>query len=73
MKALTSKKTENRLDDLLRLAVASAVRTTSDRIDFELPYEDRESFTQAPAQVVSVCGPGDTAEPVITLIFPHEE
>ena len=70
---LNIKKTDNRLDSLLSLVADRVVTALSDRLYFDFLYEDRETFTTATANLVSICGPGDTGEPVVTIMFPHEE
>ena len=67
------KKIESRLDNLLREVASLAAISVSDRAYFSFPHEDRETHSIFTAELVTVCGPGDSSEPVITIMFPHEE
>ena len=57
---------------MLRCAIARDNRTESDRIDFQLLVRNDN---RRPEEVTlkALCGPGDEAEPVITIMLPHED
>jgi hypothetical protein len=54
----------------LKLAIKRAVRT--DRVAFQVAVV-RDETKPTLTELVAVCGPGDDAEPVITICFPGEE
>ena len=65
-----------RLKNLLHIfymAIKMSNNSMTDRIMFEVPYRDRETGKHYNAELVSVIGPGDTMDPVITIMFPWEE
>ena len=66
---------EVRLWDLLDVLVRQLRGCTSHRIEFEFSHADRrgKKWAQSTTTVVAVCGPGDDAAPVITLMMPGED
>ncbi len=62
-----------RLWDILRV-LASAIRrgAAGDTIHFRV-YVRNDNRRPRPVQLKAICGPGDTAEPVITILMPDED
>jgi hypothetical protein len=57
--------------DLLLIALRDAItgnRNAGDRLDFVLKIP-----MLAPLNAWSLCGPGDTPDPVLTVMLPHED
>lgn len=67
---------KGRLWDVLTLAVFNARSSKGgDRIEFQVYFlngEEGECKGQL-VDVISVCGPGDNAEPVITIMLPSDD
>jgi len=64
-----------RLWDILwmfRNAVRTAPHERTDAIPFQLHVRNDEERLQL-VTLKAVCGPGDDAEPVITIMLPHED
>lgn len=57
---------------MLRYAILRSKRTETSQIDFQLLVRNDNRH---PEQVTlkALCGPGDRAEPVITVMLPHED
>jgi hypothetical protein len=55
---------------MLKMALRTARNT--DRITFRLSVV-RDRIRPTPTELVAVCGPGDDAEPVITIMFPGQD
>jgi uncharacterized protein DUF6573 len=64
---------KGRLWDILWM-LKCAIRTSrsTDRITFTVRVV-RDRVRPTPTELVAVCGPGDTPEPVITIMFPGED
>ena len=68
---------EGRLWDTLWMAWLSARRTQGDRFTFQVILAEAstaapDGLAQPEATLVAVCGPGDNAEPVITIGLPND-
>ena len=63
---------DGRLWDLLCLFRLYARKCSSSVLYFEV-YFQMPDEELAPVKVKSVCGPGDSAEPVITIMLPWED
>ncbi len=62
-----------RLWDVLWMALCAIRRARDiDRVTFEL-YVVRDEPRPTLTELVMVCGPGDGAEPVLTISFPEED
>jgi hypothetical protein len=59
----------------LLIAIRTSISKDDDYIFFNVVRVPREVASKEPLAVMlmSVCGPGDTAEPVITISFPDED
>jgi hypothetical protein len=58
---------------MLRHAIATSKRG-GDRVDFAVHVRnDNEERTPPLIQLYALCGPGDDAEPVVTVMLPHED
>ena len=55
---------------MLKMAIRRAQRST-DRISFTVRIV-RDRVRPTPTELVAVCGPGDNAEPSITIMFPGQ-
>jgi hypothetical protein len=55
---------------MLKCAIRRAKNT--DRIEFVVRIV-RDRVRPTPTELVAVCGPGDNAEPVITIMFPGQD
>jgi hypothetical protein len=55
---------------MLKMAIRRA--TSTDRITFTVRIV-RDRVRPTPTELVAVCGPGDDAEPVITIMFPGQD
>ena len=57
---------------MLRYAIVRSKRTEANQLNFQLLVRNDN---QQPEQVTlkALCGPGDQAEPVITVMLPHED
>lgn len=64
-----------RLWDVLWMLRCAARRMDGDRMLFQLYRVPREGKGQKPRLVTlkAICGPGDDAEPVITIMLPSED
>ncbi len=64
-----------RLWDILWMLSVAICRTTdpSPVLFFELVVRNDDTKSPQPVQLKSICGPGDHGEPVITVMFPHED
>ena len=62
---------QGRLWDVLWMASLSAKRSRGSRFVYELILS-REGTRKQSVQLVCDCGPGDDAEPVITIGFPQD-
>jgi hypothetical protein len=67
---------KGRLWDVLNV-LKHAIRTTAkgrktDRISFTVSVV-RDRVRPTPTELVAICGPGDTMEPVITIMFPGQD
>lgn len=57
---------------VLRLAIRGARGT--DRVDFAVRVQNADTDELPPlVPLYAVCGPGDDAEPVLTVMLPHED
>jgi len=57
---------------MLRHAIAK--NSDGDRVDFTLHVRnDNEERTPPLVSLYALCGPGDEAEPVVTVMLPHED
>ncbi len=66
-----------RLWDVLYLAASSlraAVRAgkTGDRLKFNVDVRETEGYVRV-AHLVAAVGPGDSGEPVLTVMFPEDD
>lgn len=57
---------------MLRCAILGKNGRKSDRVDFELLVKN-DVGEPRPVKLKSICGPGDDAEPVITIMLPGED
>lgn len=57
---------------MLRCAILGKNGRKSDRVDFELLVKN-DVGAPRPVKLKSICGPGDDAEPVITIMLPDED
>ena len=58
---------------MLRHAIATS-KHGGDRVDFAVRVRnDNEERTPPLIQLYALCGPGDDAEPVVTVMLPHED
>ncbi len=58
---------------MLHHAIATSKRD-GDRIDFAVHVRnDNEERTPPLVSLYALCGPGDDAEPVVTVMLPHED
>lgn len=59
---------------MLRTTITRA-RPSTDRLEFQLYVRNNNDYTKEPPLVtlVSVCGPGDDIEPVLTIMMPDED
>lgn len=66
---------EGRLWDILWMASQAAKRASGDRLAFQLYVVPRGGKSVKPrlTKLKMLCGPGDEAEPVITIGLPHED
>lgn len=65
---------EGRLWDalsVLRYAIKAAPST--DRISFSVLFQMASDTEPVPVELLAVCGPGDSGEPVITIMTPSDE
>ena len=61
-------------DILTMLRHAIAKSSGGDRVDFALHVRnDNEERTPPLVSLYALCGPGDDAEPVVTVMLPHED
>ena len=61
-------------DVLMMLRHAIAKSGEGNRVDFAVHVrKDNEECTPPLVPLYAVCGPGDDAEPVITVMLPHED
>ena len=58
--------------NVLRYTIKST-REQTDRIEFKVLLHNRYTGKVQYAKLVSVCGPGDDAEPVLTVMLPDED
>lgn len=62
---------KGRMWDILMVLRVAAKSTDGPRVDFKvLVYKDGQ---QVEIPLYALCGPGDTPEPVITVMLPHED
>ncbi|MCH4813564.1 DUF6573 family protein [Vreelandella neptunia] len=67
---------EKRLDDVLLVALEAAAKERNERcINFIVDVMEKEASDSVvvPKHVVMIIGPGDTPEPVITIMLPEED
>ena len=57
---------------MLRCAILAKNGQKSDRVDFELLVKN-DVGEPRPVKLKSICGPGDDAQPVITIMLPDED
>ncbi len=57
---------------MLRCAIMRDQRTDSSRVDFQLLVRN-DNHRPEEVTLKALCGPGDDAEPVITIMLPHED
>ena len=57
---------------MLRCAILGANGQKTDRVDFEL-FIRNDTGAPRPIKLKALCGPGDDAEPVVTVMLPHED
>jgi hypothetical protein len=51
-----------------------ATNSDGDRVDFAVHIRnDNEERTPPLVSLYALCGPGDDAEPVVTVMLPHED
>jgi hypothetical protein len=61
-------------DVLVMLCVAIRKSRDASRVDFAVRVQNDDSGEMPPlVPLYAVCGPGDDAEPVITVMLPHED
>jgi hypothetical protein len=74
-KGVTCQDETGRLWDVLTmLRHAIAKNSDGDRVDFELHVRnDNEERTPPLVSLYALCGPGDDAEPVVTVMLPTED
>ena len=71
---VTGQDLNGRLWDVLFLLAATARQASGTTIHFQLHVRDDNSDHLPPlVQLKAVCGPGDDAEPVITVMLPDED
>jgi len=58
--------------NVLRFSIAQRKGMLSDRISFKVHVQDGPGPGQD-IDLYALCGPGDSAEPVITILLPHED
>lgn len=65
---------DGRLWDILWMLRAAIARQRGDgnRIRFTVLVRN-DNRRPRPVTLTAICGPGDTAEPVITVMYPHED
>lgn len=56
-----------------RLDAAQARNTSHDRVYFTVLVDAKGDGHPKPVELYSVCGPGDTAEPVLTIMLRNED
>jgi len=67
---------EKRLDDVLLVALEAAAKERNEScINFIVDVMEKEASDSVvvPKHVVMIIGPGDTPEPVITIMLPEED
>lgn len=64
--------TEGRLWDTLYMAALAARQTAGNIINFKVIYL-LDDFKENKIELKAIIGPGDTAEPVITIMLPNED
>ena len=66
---------EGRLRDVLWMCYLEARKTTKDQMLFKviLHTENLIRENEPPTALKSICHPGDSLEPVITIMFPDED
>jgi len=62
-----------RLYDVLWIAMITAKRTKGEQAFFDVFHIPNGGMLPSPVTLKSVCGPGDKAEPVITIMRPWED
>ena len=61
-------------DILMMLRHAIATGEGGDRVDFAVHVRnDNREGTPPLVKLYALCGPGDDAEPVVTILLPHED
>jgi hypothetical protein len=61
-------------DVLMMLRHAIAKNSDGDRVDFALHVRNDNRDGMPPlVRLYALCGPGDEAEPVVTVMLPHED
>ena len=71
---VTGQDEKGRLWDVLVLLAYTARVTRADTLRFAVRVRDNDRQATPPkVELVAVCGPGDTAEPVITVMLPGED
>jgi len=71
---VTGQAQNGRLWDVLFMLASAARGSTGDTIHFQLHVRnDNRERTPPLVQLKAVCGPGDDAEPVITVMLPDED
>lgn len=64
--------TEGRLWDTLYMAFLAARKTTGNTLFYKVIYL-MDDFKQHEITLKAIIGPGDTAEPVLTIMLPNED
>lgn len=72
---IESQDESGRLWDVVWMLRANIHRTSGDRCDYQLYVRNHNRARLTRSDLVTlkaICGPGDNAEPVITIMFPDE-
>jgi len=64
---------EGRLWDILFMFSTTARQTSAAVVQFQVFALDSPREAYRNVTLKGICGPGDDAEPVVTIMFPHED